>query len=65
MMAPDHTHWHGMFEIAERFYQELVPQTREIAEHAIVQGSAEAGRKVLKVIGEILARPEHRWQSGE
>ena len=26
MMAPDYTQWHGMFEVADRFYLELVPQ---------------------------------------
>ena len=34
MMAPDYTHWHGMYEVAERFYMELIPQAREIVEHA-------------------------------
>jgi hypothetical protein len=34
MMAPDYTHWHGMYEVAERFYMELIPQAREIIEHA-------------------------------
>ena len=31
MMAPDYAHWHGMFEVAERFYMELIPQAREAA----------------------------------
>jgi nitrate reductase NapA len=26
MMAPDYAHWHGMYEVAERFYMQLVPQ---------------------------------------
>ena len=34
MMAPDYAHWHGMYEVAERFYQQLIPQAREIADHA-------------------------------
>ena len=25
MMAPDYTHWHGMYEVADRFYQKLDP----------------------------------------
>ena len=25
MMAPDYAHWHGMYEVAERFYIELHP----------------------------------------
>jgi hypothetical protein len=57
MMAPDYTHWHGMYEVAERFYMELIPQARELADHA---GGA-AGRAVHGVIDEILARPEHVW----
>ncbi len=44
-----------MFEVAERFYMELIPQAREIA----AQGSA--GFEVDRVIDEILARPEHAW----
>ncbi|MBI4717981.1 MAG: hydroxylamine oxidoreductase [Planctomycetes bacterium] len=61
MMAPDYTHWHGMYEVAERFYQELIPQAREIAAHASAGGrQAEAGA-VNKVIDEVLARPEHQW----
>ncbi len=57
MMAPDYTHWHGMFEVAERFYMALIPQARELAE----QAPAPAGAAVRAVIDEILDRPEHRW----
>jgi len=62
MMAPDYAHWHGMYEVAERFYMELIPQAREICEHAGEKGLREQADAVLKVIDEILARPEHRWQ---
>lgn len=65
MMAPDYTHWHGMYEVAERFYQEVVPEAREIARHAVEAGKKEQGEAVLAVIDEILARPEHRWQNPE
>ncbi len=61
MMAPDYTHWHGMYEVAERFYQELIPQARELAHHAKEHGKAAEARAVLKVIDEILSRPEHKW----
>ena len=60
MMAPDYTHWHGMYEVAERFYMELIPQAREMADH----GGAARGRAVRAVIDEILARPEHAWFEG-
>ena len=64
-MAPDYAHWHGMYEVAERFYQELIPQAREIAEHARGEGKADEADAVLKVIDDILARPEHQWFEGE
>ncbi len=61
MMAPDYTHWHGMYEVAERFYMELIPQAREMAEHAAAAGERSAATAIHQVIDEILARPEHVW----
>ncbi|MCA8994024.1 MAG: hypothetical protein KDA88_18720 [Planctomycetaceae bacterium] len=61
MMAPDYAHWHGMYEVAERFYQQLIPQAREIAEHAGESGKADQAQAVLDLIDDILARPEHEW----
>ncbi len=65
MMAPDYTHWHGMFEVAERFYRELIPQAREICAHAAAEGRTEAADVVTTVIDAILSRPEHQWLSKE
>ena len=61
MMAPDYAHWHGMYEVAERFYQELIPQAREIVEHAEAEGKTAGAEKVKQLIEDILARPEHAW----
>jgi hypothetical protein len=61
MMAPDYTHWHGMYEVAERFYMELIPQAREVIDHARSEGRIAAARAVERVVDEILARPEHVW----
>ena len=61
MMAPDYAHWHGMFEVAERFYQELIPQAREITKHALENSRADQAKAVNGVIVEILSRPEHTW----
>jgi len=61
MMAPDYAHWHGMYEVAERFYQGLVPEARELADHAAENGNAAGAEIVRKVIDDILARPEHQW----
>lgn len=59
MMAPDYSHWHGMYEVAERFYMQLVPQARELALQASEAGNQAAADKVNQAIDEILARPEH------
>lgn len=61
MMAPDYAHWHGMYEVAERFYMELIPQAQEIADHAEAEGMTEQAASLRAVIDEILARPEHEW----
>ncbi len=61
MMAPDYTHWHGMYEVAERFYQELIPESREIAAKAAAEGKKPQADAVNAVIDSILARPEHAW----
>lgn len=61
MMAPDYAHWHGMYEVAERFYMELIPQAREIAEHGAEHGNASGAEVVTQLIADILKRPEHKW----
>jgi hypothetical protein len=61
MMAPDYAHWHGMYEVAERFYQELIPEARELAQHAQEEGQTEAAAAVRETIDAVLARPEHKW----
>ncbi len=55
MMGPDYTQWHGMFEVAERFYMELIPQAAELGE---------GNEAVEAVIEEILAEEPHSWFSG-
>lgn len=61
MMAPDYTHWHGMFEVAERFYTELIPEARELTAEAREHGRGAEAAKVDALIDEVLARPEHAW----
>jgi hypothetical protein len=50
-----------MFEVAERFYMELIPEAREITEKAMRAGRTEQARAANRVIEEILNRPEHQW----
>ena len=61
MMAPDYTHWHGMYEVAERFYTSFIPEAREIARAAAERGKKEQGDAANAMIDAILARPEHAW----
>ena len=61
MMAPDYAHWHGMYEVADRFYMQLIPQAREIAHQAEEAGQTAEAEAVRKVIEDLLARPEHKW----
>ncbi|MFO0811365.1 MAG: multiheme c-type cytochrome [Gemmataceae bacterium] len=61
MMAPDYAHWHGMYEVADRFYMHLIPQAREIARKADEAGQKAEAKAVNDAIDGILARPEHQW----
>lgn len=65
MMAPDYAHWHGMYEVAERFYMQLIPQAREIAHHAQENGQQAEAEAVMSEIQRILDRPEHQWYEAQ
>lgn len=65
MMAPDYAHWHGMFEVADRWYNEFLPLALEMCEEAEHHGNKEGADAVRKVIAEIKARPEHQWADVE
>jgi len=62
MMAPDYTHWHGMYEVADRFYMEFIPQVRELTRQAAASGKAKQAAAVNAVVDDVLKRPEHAWQ---
>ena len=55
MMAPDYAHWHGMYEVAENFYHQFLPELRQLA--------AAKGKKAVfeEAINGILSKPEHQW----
>lgn len=66
MFAPDYAHWEGMYEVAHRFYMEMVPEVREAIEKARHAGNAAGADAVQAVLDEILASELHRWfQGGE
>lgn len=54
-MAPDYAHWHGLYEVAENFYHEFLPELRTLA--------AAHGKQAVfeQAINEVLAKPEHQW----
>lgn len=64
MMGPDYTHWHGMFEVAERFYTEFIPEARELIRHARAHDKGEAADRAEAVVDAIMSRPEHKWSAG-
>ena len=61
MMAPDYSHWHGMYEVADRFYNKFIPEALELCDRASLAGNAAAGDAARAVIADILQRPEHQW----
>ncbi|MDX1300967.1 multiheme c-type cytochrome [Photobacterium sp.] len=65
MQAPDYVQWHGMYEVAERFYIEMVPQYIETVEKAEHNGNAEGAKRARQVLQDILDKPEHAWFSGK
>ncbi len=64
MMAPDYAHWHGTYEVADRWYNEMIPEAREIIEHAKKDPDKKAGaEKAEAVLEEILSKDEHKYPS--
>jgi hydroxylamine dehydrogenase len=67
MMAPDYTHWHGMYEVAKHWYTKFIPELKEIAEKNMSSDDPKKveGAKLLEAkVEELLARPEHAWYTG-
>ncbi len=54
-----------MYEVAERFHQELIPQPKEIAAPAQERGKTAQADAVAALVDEILSRPEHTWLKNE
>lgn len=63
MMAPDITHWEGTYEIAKTFYNEFLPEIRNIAEKARKAGKVEEADKIIAALDEVLAQDNHQWFS--
>ena len=64
MMGPDYTQWHGMYEVAHRFYMEFVPQVRELVDHNRGANAA-AARRLDAKLTEVLESDHHKWFVGQ
>ncbi len=66
MMGPDYTQWHGMFEVAERFYHEFIPELKELIDHSKKNPQHVAvALKTEQKLNDILNHPMHRWFIGK
>ncbi|NIR47864.1 hydroxylamine oxidoreductase [candidate division KSB1 bacterium] len=65
MMGPDFTQWHGMYEVADRFYTEFVPEVRELIDEAKAHGRTTAAREVESMLNETLNSELHKWYLGK
>lgn len=64
MMGPDITHWHGTYEVAKKFYSELIPELEELVEDALRSTDAEkraAGEHLRETIETVLNSDNHKW----
>lgn len=67
MMAPDYTHWHGLYEVAKHWYSKFIPELEAIVErnsHADDPARVAAAAHLRTTLDELLARPEHAWYTG-
>lgn len=68
MMAPDYTHWHGLYEVGKHWYTKFIPELKEIVERNMRSGDKDRVRgaeRLEQTIDELLTRPEHIWYLGE
>ncbi|MFO0829387.1 MAG: multiheme c-type cytochrome [Phycisphaerales bacterium] len=68
MMAPDYTHWHGMYEVAKKFYTEFIPQLAEIAQSNSSNPDpvkAKAAAALRERIDAVLNGADHNWYLGK
>ncbi len=68
MMAPDYTHWHGTYEIAQHFYIKMLPELEKLVKHGKESGDAEkvkAAKNLQAEIDRVLNSPDHKWYLGK
>jgi hypothetical protein len=65
MQAPDYVQWHGMYEVAHRFYIEMVPEVKELIETAEKEGNHAGAKAVKSILDEVLNSDAHKWFLGK
>ncbi|MCK5830706.1 MAG: hypothetical protein KAH20_10430 [Methylococcales bacterium] len=66
MMAPDYVQWHGMYEVAHRFYMEWVPSIKEIIEKAEKAGKHKEAKVIKDYLdNKIMTLDGHEWFVGK
>ncbi|MBI4879690.1 MAG: hydroxylamine oxidoreductase [Planctomycetes bacterium] len=67
MAGPDYTHWHGLYDVARVFYNDLTPALDALAARALSSGDSqqvEGGRKLKQRLEEVMQSADHAWQLG-
>ncbi len=64
MLAPDYVHWEGMFEVAHRFYFELVPEIEHLIRKARAEGNTAGAERIQTLLDKTLNSEMHRWFRG-
>lgn len=65
MMAPDFTHWHGTYEIAQHFYMKFIPELEKLVKEGKKAGKTKAAKALQAQIDKTLASPDHKWFLGK
>ncbi|MEK6701946.1 MAG: multiheme c-type cytochrome [Planctomycetota bacterium] len=68
MMAPDFSHWHGTYEVAKRFYMEMVPQLQHLIDQNAASPDAEKAKAAAALkakLDEVLNSDDHKWFLGK
>jgi len=68
MMAPDYTHWHGTYEIAQHFYIKFVPELEKLVHQGQASKDAaqvEAANALQAKLDEVLNSENHQWYLGK
>jgi len=68
MMAPDYTHWHGTYEVAQKFYADFIPELEDMVARGKASGDpakVKAADALEAKINEVLGTDDHKWFVGK